>query len=387
MRSSIAQGMEDEMAHAERILIVGGGIGGLSVAAALHASGFAPELIERSDAWRAVGAGIAMQPNGMRVLRTLGLGTAVERAGTAIRYWDFCDEQGDILAETDLTALWSDVGPFVGIARRELQRALLAATAAIPSRLGTSVKSLTQDDGGVWVELTDGSAATYDLVIGADGVGSSVRQLAFDAAPPVYGEQMVWRSVAPVRPRGLTNLQFLLGDGCFFGLCPVGSDQTYGFGNVAGPLVRDPPEGRLDRLRERFAGFGDIVHEYLGALDSAAEIHCSAIEWLGEEHWCTGRVVLIGDAAHASSPMMGQGGALAIEDAGVLAESLRAADSVEEALDAFVVRRRPRVRWVREQSRIAGESLRMPVTARNALLRVRGDEMMRQRFAPLLEAP
>jgi 2-polyprenyl-6-methoxyphenol hydroxylase-like FAD-dependent oxidoreductase len=84
MRSSIAQGLEDAMARAERILIVGGGIGGLSVAAALHACGFAPELIERSDAWRAVGAGIAIQPNGIRVLRTFGVGTAVERAGTVI---------------------------------------------------------------------------------------------------------------------------------------------------------------------------------------------------------------------------------------------------------------------------------------------------------------
>jgi FAD-dependent urate hydroxylase len=375
------------MARAERILIVGGGIGGLSVAAALHTCGFEPELIERSDAWYAVGAGIAMQPNGIRLLRTLGIGTAVERAGTVIRRWDFCDEHGEVLSETDLTALWGDVGPFIGIGRRELQRALLAAAAAVPSRLGTSVRSLTQDDEGVSVKLSDGSAATYDLVIGADGVGSSVRELAFDAAPPVYGGQMVWRSLAPVRPRGPTHLQFLLGDGCFFGLCPVGSDQTYGFGNIVGPAYRDPVEGRLARLRERFAHFGDIVQEYLAALDSDAAIHCSAIEWLGEERWCTGRVVLIGDAAHASSPMMGQGGSLAVEDAGVLAESLRAAQTVEQALDDYVVRRRPRVRWVREQSRIAGESLRMPVSARNAVLRARGDEMMRQRFAPLIAVP
>lgn len=375
------------MACAERILIVGGGIGGLSAAAALHACGFTPELIERSDEWRAIGGGIVMQPNGLRVLRTLGLGTAVERAGTVIRRWDFCDEQGEVLSETNLTALWKDSGPFIGIARRELQRALLAGAAAIPSRLGTFVTSLTQDDGAVWVELSDGSAATYDLVIGADGVGSSVRGLAFNAPPPVYGDQTVWRSLAPVRPRGLANLKFLLGDGCFFGLCPVGADHTYGFANVAGPPIRDPIEGRLTRLRERFAHFGDIVHEYLGALDASAEIHCSPIEWLCEEYWCSGRVVLIGDAAHASSPMMGEGASLAVEDAGVLAESLRAADTVEEALEAFVVRRRPRVRWVREQSRIAGESLRMPVSARNAVLRARGEQMMRQRFAPLIEAP
>ena len=165
------------MACAERILIVGGGIGGLSAAAALHACGFTPELIERCDAWRAIGGGIVMQPNGLRVLRTLGVGTAVERAGTVIRRWDFCDEQGAVLSETNLTALWNDTGPFIGISRRELQRVLLAGAAAIPSRLGTYITSLTQDDSAVWVELSDGSAATYDLVIGADGVGSSVRGL------------------------------------------------------------------------------------------------------------------------------------------------------------------------------------------------------------------
>lgn len=375
------------MAHAERILIVGGGIGGLSAAAALHTCGFAAELIECGPSWRTVGAGIAVQPNGMRVLRTLGVGTAVERAGTVIRYWDFCDEQDQVLSETDLAALWGDVGQFVGIARRELQRALLAGAAAVPSRLGTSITSLTQDTDRVSVVFSDGSTSTYDLVIGADGIESVVRELAFNGPAPVYGGQMVWRSIVPVRPRGLTHLQCLLGEGCFFGLCPVGGDSTYGFANVAGPRVHDPVQGRLARLRERFASFADIVQEYLAALESDSDVHCSAIEWLEEERWCTGRVVLVGDAAHASSPMMGQGGSLAVEDAVVLADSLRAADSVERALDDYVVRRSPRVRWVREQGRIAGESLRMPAPARNAMLRARGEEMMRQRFAPLVEPP
>jgi 2-polyprenyl-6-methoxyphenol hydroxylase-like FAD-dependent oxidoreductase len=304
-----------------------------------------------------------------------------------IRYWDFCDDQDQVLSETDLAALWRDVGPFVGIARRELQRALLAGAAAVPSRLGTSITSLTQDTDRVSVAFSDGTTATYDLVIGADGIESAVRELAFEGPAAVYGGQMVWRSIAPVRPRGLTHIQFLLGEGCFFGLCPVGSDSTYGFANVAGPRFRDPVQGRLARLRERFASFGDIVQEYLGALESDSDVHCSAIQWIEQERWCSGRVVLIGDAAHASSPMMGQGGSLAVEDAVVLADSLRTADSVERALEDYVVRRSPRVRWVREQSRIAGESLRMPVSARNAVLRARGEEVMRQRFAPLIEPP
>jgi FAD-dependent urate hydroxylase len=371
----------------ERILIVGGGIGGLSLAAALHRHGFTAELIERSRSWRAVGAGIAMQPNGIRILRTLGVGANVERGGTVIRHWDFCDDQGEILSETDLEALWGDVGPFIGVARAELQRALLASAAPVTLRPGTSITSLTQDGDHVSVELSDGSVGTYDLVVGADGIASAVRALALGGAPPVYGGQMVWRSLAPVRPRGLTRLQFLLGDGCFFGLCPVGSGYTYGFGNIAGPRFRDPAEGRLARLRERFAHFGPVVQEYLAALESDGQIHCSAIEWLEEETWCGGRVVLLGDAAHASSPMMGQGGSLAVEDAWVLAEALRDADSVERAVSDYVVRRAPRVQWVREQSRIAGQSLRLPVAARNTVLRARGDEMMQQRFRPLLSMP
>ena len=375
------------MARAERILIVGGGIGGLTLATALRRHGFTPELIELSPVWQTVGAGIAMQPNGIRVLRALGLGAAVERAGTVIRHWDYCDQRGSVLAETDLEALWGDVGPFIGITSGELQRISVAASADVPARLGTWIQSLGMGDDGVSVALSDGSTETYDLVVGADGIGSTVRELAVDPTPPVYGGQMVWRTLAPIRPRGLRKLQFLLGDGCFFGLCPVGDGQTYGFGSVAGPRIVDPVEGRLARLRERFARFGDIVQQFLGALDRDDQVHCSPVRWVDEERWHVGRVVLIGDAAHASSPMLGQGGSLAVEDAYVLAESLHSAETVHRALADYAERRCRRVRWVRQQSQITADSLRLPVPIRNAAFRACGDEMMRQRFRPLVRGP
>jgi len=131
------------MAHVERILIVGGGIAGLTLATALHQHGFTAELIEHRPSWQAVGAGIAIQPNGIRILRTLGLDPVIEQTGTVIRYFDFCDQQGEVLCETDLEGLWRDVGPFIGIARTALHHVLRAGAAAVPSRLGTSVPALT----------------------------------------------------------------------------------------------------------------------------------------------------------------------------------------------------------------------------------------------------
>ena len=375
------------MAHIERILIVGGGIAGLTLATALHRHGFRAELVERSPTWHAIGAGIAVQPNGIRILRALGLGTAIEQAGMVIQHWDFCDQQGELLCETDLEGLWGKVGPFIGIARTKLQHVLLAGAAAVPSRLGTSVISVAQDEQCVSVGCSDGSTGDYDLVIGADGIASTVRKLTLSLAPPVYAGQMTWRSLAPIRPRGLTTLQFLLGDGCFFGLCPVGNGQTYGFGNVTEPRLHDAVQGRLARLRERFAAFGRLVQDYLAALESAEQIHCSAVEWVEQDEWRSGHVVLIGDAAHASSPMMGQCGCLAMEDACVLAEVLRAAESVERALDTYASRRRPRVGWVQQQSRAVAESFHLPPAVRNAALRERGDQLMHARFGPLVPAP
>ncbi len=145
--------------------------------------------------------------------------------------------------------------------------------------------------------------------------------------------------------------------------------------------------GRLGRLRRRFSHFGSTVQDYLARLDNDEQIHCSAIEWVTQPHWHTGRVVLIGDAAHASSPMMGQGGSLAMEDAWVLAGLLRDEPTPEQALAAYASRRAPRVHWVQQQSLAIAESFNMPSQARNDVLRARGEEMFRTRYAPLTSQP
>lgn len=379
------------MARGEHILIVGGGIAGLTLATALHQQGFSPELVERSPEWPAIGAGIMLQANGLRVLRALGLAAAVEQAGAVVRHWAWCDQQGEVLSNTDLVAVWGGVGPCVGIARPALQQVLLEGAMALPYRLGSAVTSLTQDveHQGVRVGFSDGSSGEYDLVIGADGLGSTVRELALGTASIGYTGVMMWRSIVPTRTPGVTDtLTILLGEGSLFGQVPMGAGHTYGFGYVNEPRLHDPLEGRRERLRQRFAAFGGPVPAYLAALTPDEQIHCAPIEWVRDvEQWHRGRVVLIGDAAHAGPPTMGIVGCMAMEDAYVLAEELRAAETVESALDTYERRCRPRAEWVVRESRAVVASVARPPSIRDPDMRERGNQELRDRFRPLIPAP
>jgi 2-polyprenyl-6-methoxyphenol hydroxylase-like FAD-dependent oxidoreductase len=185
----------------------------------------------------------------------------------------------------------------------------------------------------------------------------------------------------------MADMMVLMGEKSFFGVVPMGDGHTYGFGVVDGKRFEDPHAGRLDRFRRRFAEFGAPVPAYLAALRSDHDLHFGPIEWLDLDEWYRGRVVLIGDAAHAGPPNMGEGGCMAMEDALVLADVLRTENSVEAALEAYVLRRRPRADWVQKQSRAAAQAWALPAAARNAVLRERGDQLFRDRYRPLIPAP
>src|SRR4029077_4156536 len=173
-----------------------------------------------STGWDQPGAGLAVQPNAVRALGFLGVGAAVERAGTVVGRFGYYDQHGDPLCDIELGVLWSAVGPFVGISRAALHDVLRSGPDRC--RLGTAVTSATQDGRRVRVSFGDGKAAWYDHVVGADGINSDIRRLVFGGPSPAYAGQMAWRSLAPVRPRSLDGIQFWLGEDRFFGLCPVG---------------------------------------------------------------------------------------------------------------------------------------------------------------------
>jgi FAD-dependent urate hydroxylase len=378
------------MATLERILIVGAGIAGLTLARAFHHQGFRAELVERSPEWQATGAAIQLHANGMRILHALDLGEEVEQAGTVIRHWLFCDQDGEVLFDTDLEELWDEVGPCPDIAidRPRLHQIFVAGAAAVPCRLATSVISLSQDEQRVQVGMSSGSTGDYDLVVGADGTSSTVRQLLMGTVQPGYTGAMYWRSLVPIRPPDPTNFRILHGEGCFFGITPLpGDGPTNVFGGVGMPRTHDPLPGRLARLRKRFAGFGGHVQQCLAALSRDEQVLCNPAEEVNHDHWHRGRVVLIGDATHAGAPTMAQAGIMAMEDAYVLAEVLRSAETVERALSSYETRRKPRATWVQQHSRVIQESMLMPPAERNPAFRERGNQMMHDSFEALIPEP
>jgi 2-polyprenyl-6-methoxyphenol hydroxylase-like FAD-dependent oxidoreductase len=371
--------------HGARILVVGAGLAGLALARALGRAGFAPELIEREAGWEVAGTGMYLPANGVRALGALGLEEAVAARAAPITHQRLLDHHGRLLAEIDLGGLWGDVGACLALHRADLHQVLRDGVAV---RMGRTIASLEHPEGPVQVTFDDGHQDSYDLVVGADGLRSTVRRLAVDPRPPVPVGQHSWRYLAPCPP-GLTSWTVRLGPRSSFLTIPIGGGRVYCYADVTtdpagdGQPVGDP----LAELGERFAGFAAPVPELLDQLPDPAQVHVAPIEQVAAEGWGRGAVVLVGDAAHGMSPNMAQGAALAFEDALVLAERLGQAASVTEALAGFVARRHPRASWVRAQTHRRDQTRNLPPLVRDPLLRVFGRRIIRSNHQPLLANP
>jgi FAD-dependent urate hydroxylase len=371
-----------------RVLIVGGGIAGLALARTLARVGELPELIEREPAWRPAGTGMYLPGNATRALRALGLRAQVASRSVEIPRQRFSDHRGRLLREVDVAALWRRVGPCLAMHRTDLHDVLLEAAGDVPIRLGRAVDRITQRNGTVSVECGDGAGGDYDLVVGADGIHSAVRRLMFDptAVPRAVG-QVGWRFVA-ARPPEVTTWSVMLGRRTAFLTLPIGPDRVYCYCDTLSP--RDPDSADrapVERLAQLFSEFADPAATLLDALERVDEIHVSTIEEVALDSCVRDRVVLIGDAAHATSPNMAQGAAMALEDALVLADCLRDIRALPDALAAFEARRRPRTDWVRTQTHRRDHTRYLPPTLRDNVLRVFGRRIMHANYRPLLDEP
>jgi 2-polyprenyl-6-methoxyphenol hydroxylase-like FAD-dependent oxidoreductase len=337
------------------ILIIGGGIGGLTSAIALRQRGYKVEVIERDPTWSVYGVGIIQQGNVIRAMKQLGLIDDYIEAGFGFNHVEIFIPTGVSVAKIPTPKLVPEYPSNVGIGRRALHKVLgdRAIGSGATVRLGLTVERLEDDSDGVTAYFSDGSNGRYDLVIGADGLYSQTRQMLFPDAPePEFTGQSVWRYNFP-RTADVTGLSVYDGK-TGLGLVPLSDTMMYMY--ITTPEPDNPYYERHTLAASMRTKLSELPAPAIGALAEQItnndEVVYKPLECLlltGD--WNRGRVVLLGDAVHATTPHLGQGAGMAIEDSIVLAEELAAATSVEEAFTRFRQRRFERCRYIVEASK------------------------------------
>jgi 2-polyprenyl-6-methoxyphenol hydroxylase-like FAD-dependent oxidoreductase len=354
-----------------RILVIGGGFSGLAAGIVLTRGGATVDLVERSETWTMDGAGISIGPASVRALHLLGAYERFLREGAGCDGMDARDASGAHLTTFPTPRLVDPETPGNGaILRPVLGRILvdLALAGGVRARLGTTPVSLRELGGpgtgaaeagrrGVRVGLSDGTTADYDLVVAADGLSSTTRGELFPAAPaPAYSGQGAWRAVVP-RPAEVERTVLWVGGPVKVGVNPISRDEMYLFVNEnRAERDRVPEEQWIGRLTEMLAPFADpMLAAARDSLGPDSQVLFRPMDNLIVPlPWHRGRVVLIGDAVHATTPHLAAGAGIGLEDAIALAEELDRAPDIEAALDAFGERRFERCRMVVENSEQLG---------------------------------
>lgn len=356
------------------VLIVGGGIGGMSAAIALRARGVAVELIDIDPQWRVYGAGITITGPTLRAFRQLGVYDEIAAQAYVGDGIQVCDTQGNPIRK-----LPTPIPPEAGVKgsggiMRPVLHSILSAhvrQSGATVRLGVTVRSFVQDQNGVDVTFSDGASGRYELVIGADGVFSQIRSMIFPDAPkPEYTGQSAWRLVAK-RPPEIDRRHYFLGGPHKVGFTPVSDDEMYMFLLERTPQLFREEHELKDALAALLESYGGILADIRDGIGDHSQINFRPLEaFFLPAPWHVGRVVLIGDAAHPTTPQLASGAGIAVEDALVLAEEMTQGRPVAEALHRFTERREERCRLVVEGSIEIGrlEQAQAPVEEQTAVV-------------------
>ncbi|SHM72927.1 FAD-dependent monooxygenase [Cryptosporangium aurantiacum] len=353
------------MPAVQNVLVVGGGAAGAASAILLAERGIAVEVVELKPDVTALGSGITLQGNALRVLRQLGVWEKVSAKGYAFNDLGIRapDPNGTVVAEfPDARTGGPELPATLGMYRPDLAAILMARAGdvGVKVRFGTTFADLTQDENGVDVTFSDGSTGRYDLVIGADGIRSAVRRalgVELETRPTGMG---IWRVFAP-RPASVTRTDLIYGGPSYIaGYCPTGEDTLYAYiVEKAQDRSGLSPEEQLATMVELSQAYHGPWDDIRPGLTDPTRVNYT---WF-EQHvldapWNRGRVVLIGDAAHTCPPTLAQGAAMALEDAAVLAELLVTAEQLDQSVfDVFTTRRYERAKLVVESSVQLGQWL------------------------------
>ena len=337
-----------------KVLIIGGGIGGLTAAIALRARGAAVDLIERDPTWSVYGVGIIQQSNVVRAMAQLGLLDDYLNAGFGFDHVDIFIPSGQHVARAPSPKLVPGYPANIGIGRRALHKVLgdRAIGAGAKVRLGVTAEALEDDGQGVFVRFSDGLSDRYDVVIGANGLYSSTRSMIFPdrGLEPSFTGQAVWRYNFE-RPEDVQTLHAYDGP-VGVGLVPLSASLMYMYVTTPEPgNPRYPQAGLAKAMRGKLAWAPPRIAALAKQITDDEAVVYKPLETLFlEGPWHKGRVVLLGDAVHATTPHLGQGAGMAIEDAIVLAEELTQAETPEAAFQAFRDRRFERCRYIVQSS-------------------------------------
>ncbi|MET7650227.1 MULTISPECIES: FAD-dependent oxidoreductase [unclassified Streptomyces] len=339
------------------VLVIGGGASGNALTVLLRRAGITVDLIEAKPDWNVLGSGITLQGNALRVLRELGVWDKVQESGYTFDSVGLATPDGHVFhVQQDIRTGGEDLPATIGMQRPRLQEILCEAVRASGAtvRLGTTADELVQDGTGVTARFSDGSEGRYDLVVAADGLNSLTRAMIGISEKPEPTGMAIWRVAAP-RPASVERTDLAFGGPSYIaGYCPTSENTIYAYLVEANrDRASIDPASYADEMRRLAAPYGGAWPEIAASITDPAKVNYTWFDrLLVEGSWHRGRVVLVGDAAHACPPTLAQGAAMSLEDASVLAELLSAEeswdslDSLDDLLTRYHERRIDRVRMV-----------------------------------------
>lgn len=370
-----------------QVIVVGGGLAGVALSRRLFQSNIRCVTLERRDAFSNDGFAVNLPGNAIAALNQMGLRDAISMMGEPTQRREYRDHRDRLVFEIDEDAFWGlDHRPRC-VRRSDLMTALQRDLPADLFRMSSSVIDIRQTDASVVATLESGEAVLGDLLVGADGIHSRIRAHAFPDAltRSAVLSRASWRFIAP-NP-GVDCWTVWAGPRSLFLLIPIGDGEVYGWASVSGvtPSRETAGSPRLDAgISAIFERFPRRVTDTLGYLGlNPGSVHWSPLEEVRLDAWVNDRVVLIGDAAHATAPVWAQGVALALEDANTLGDLLGATSDWRSAARQFETVRRLRVRHVQSMTDKMSKAARLPAFVRNLLMPVVGPKRYLETYGPL----
>jgi 2-polyprenyl-6-methoxyphenol hydroxylase-like FAD-dependent oxidoreductase len=345
--------------QALHVSIIGGGIGGLAAASALQGCNIQVTLFERNPELREIGAGLTLWANGVQVLRQLGLADALAEVSAPLTHFECWSWQGKRLGRLSLDSIERNVGaPNIGIHRADLLRLLAETLGEGIVHVNADCVGFTQEKGEITSHFADGQEHQMDVLVGADGLHSVIRAQLLGQQPARYSGYTCWRGVASfedghVSP-GISSETW--GRGRRFGMLPIGNGRVFWYATYNSPAGGQDLSGeRKPRLLRLFQGWRTPIAALIEATDEATILRNDILDRQPVHHWGSGRVTLLGDAAHPPTPNLGQGACQALEDALVLARCLGGKREPAASLRAYEAHRMKRSATIIEESYLFGK--------------------------------